>query len=134
MKAVILAGGLGTRLAEETEVRPKPMVEIGGLPLIWHIMKIYSSHGIRDFVVALGYKGEHIKRFFLDYSAMGTSLRVSTADGSVEYLGNTLEQEMEDWIREIIREEIVNYNNVFMSRFGVDKDGVVHLTKGTKLN
>ena len=66
MKVVILAGGLGTRLAEETEVRPKPMVEIGGLPLIWHIMKIYSSHGIRDFVVALGYKGEHIKRFFLD--------------------------------------------------------------------
>ena len=102
MKVVILAGGLGTRLAEETEVRPKPMVEIGGLPLIRLIMKIYSSHGIRDFVVALGYKGEHIKRFFLDYSAMSASLRVSTADGSVEYLGNASSGTREDWSVELI--------------------------------
>ena len=67
MKAVILAGGLGTRLAEETSVRPKPMVEIGGHPILWHIMKIYSAHGINDFVVCLGYKGEVVKEYFANY-------------------------------------------------------------------
>ncbi|MFC3125988.1 glucose-1-phosphate cytidylyltransferase [Pseudoroseomonas globiformis] len=67
MKAVILAGGLGTRLAEETSVRPKPMVEIGGKPILWHIMKIYSAHGINDFIVCLGYKGSVIKDYFKNY-------------------------------------------------------------------
>ena len=67
MKAVILAGGLGTRISEETEVRPKPMVEIGGKPILWHIMKIYAAHGITDFVVCLGYKGYVIKEFFANY-------------------------------------------------------------------
>ena len=64
MKVVILAGGFGTRLAEETDVRPKPMVEIGGMPILWHIMKIYSSYGYNDFVVCLGYKGYVIKEYF----------------------------------------------------------------------
>ena len=67
MKAVILAGGLGTRLAEETGTRPKPMVEIGGRPIIWHIMKIYSQFGVKDFVVCLGYKGYMIKEYFANY-------------------------------------------------------------------
>ena len=67
MKAVILAGGLGTRLAEETTVRPKPMVEIGGKPMLWHIMKMYSAHGIDEFVVCLGYKGYVIKEYFANY-------------------------------------------------------------------
>lgn len=67
MKAVILAGGMGTRLAEETSVRPKPMVEIGGRPILWHIMKIYSAHGVNDFVLCLGYKGYFIKEFFSNY-------------------------------------------------------------------
>jgi len=67
MKAVILAGGLGTRLSEETSVRPKPMVEIGGKPILWHIMKIYSSHGINDFVICCGYKGYLIKEYFANY-------------------------------------------------------------------
>lgn len=67
MKAVILAGGLGTRLSEETSVRPKPMVEIGGKPILWHIMKIYSSHGINDFIVCCGYKGYVIKEYFANY-------------------------------------------------------------------
>ena len=67
MKAVILAGGLGTRLAEETSLRPKPMVEIGGRPILWHIMKIYSAHGINDFIVCLGYKGYLIKEYFANY-------------------------------------------------------------------
>jgi glucose-1-phosphate cytidylyltransferase len=67
MKAVILAGGLGTRLSEETVVRPKPMVEIGGRPILWHVMKVYSSHGVQDFVVCLGYKGYMIKEYFANY-------------------------------------------------------------------
>jgi len=67
MKAVILAGGLGTRISEETQVRPKPMVEIGGRPMLWHIMKIYSAHGIHDFVICLGYKGYMIKEYFANY-------------------------------------------------------------------
>ena len=67
MKAVILAGGLGTRISEETSVRPKPMVEIGGLPILWHILKIYSSHGINDFIICCGYKGYVIKEYFANY-------------------------------------------------------------------
>ena len=67
MKAVILAGGLGTRLSEETTVRPKPMVEIGGMPILWHIMKIYSSHGINEFIICCGYKGYIIKEYFANY-------------------------------------------------------------------
>jgi glucose-1-phosphate cytidylyltransferase len=67
MKVVILAGGLGTRLAEETGIRPKPMVEIGGKPILWHIMKIYSFYGFNDFIICLGYKGFIIKEYFADY-------------------------------------------------------------------
>lgn len=67
MKAVILAGGLGTRLSEETDVKPKPMVEIGGRPILWHIMKMYSSHGVNDFIICLGYKGYVIKEYFSNY-------------------------------------------------------------------
>ena len=67
MKAVILAGGLGTRLSEETVVRPKPMVEIGGKPILWHILKHYSRHGIDEFVICLGYKGYLVKEYFANY-------------------------------------------------------------------
>jgi glucose-1-phosphate cytidylyltransferase len=84
MKAVILAGGRGTRLAEETSLRPKPMVEIGGRPILWHIMKIYAAHGVSDFVVCLGYKGWQIKEFFLNYRAHASDLTVDLATGAVE--------------------------------------------------
>jgi glucose-1-phosphate cytidylyltransferase len=67
MKAVILAGGPGTRLSEETAVRPKPMVDVGGKPILWHILKLYSAHGINDFVICLGYKGYLIKEYFANY-------------------------------------------------------------------
>ncbi len=75
MKAIILAGGFGTRLTEESAVRPKPMVEIGGKPILWHIMKIYSAHGISDFIVCCGYKGDVIKDFFADYSLHMSDVR-----------------------------------------------------------
>ena len=92
MKVAILAGGLGTRLAEETDIRPKPMVEVGGQPLIWHIMKHYESFGCSDFYVALGYKGEFVKRYFLDYSALSGSLSVSLGDGKLTPLDAVHEQ------------------------------------------
>jgi glucose-1-phosphate cytidylyltransferase len=84
MKVVILAGGLGSRLAEETEVRPKPMVEIGDRPIIWHIMKHYAAAGFSEFVVALGYKGDEIKRFFVDDLALIGDLTVDTGAGRVD--------------------------------------------------
>ena len=87
MKVVILAGGLGTRLTEETENRPKPMVEIGGRPILWHIMKIYAHHGFREFVVALGYKGDVIKRYFLDYAKLQSDFTVNLASGDIMRCG-----------------------------------------------
>src|SRR5262245_34743305 len=84
MKVVILAGGLGSRLQEETTVKPKPMVEIGGRPILWHIMKHYAHHGFHEFVVALGYKGEVIKRHFLDSYALDGSITIDTATGKVD--------------------------------------------------
>src|SRR2546429_3637244 len=85
MKVAILAGGLGTRLAEETEIRPKPMVEIGGHPILWHIMKHYARHGFHEFVIALGYKGEEVKRFFLDYNRLKASITVELSTGSTNF-------------------------------------------------
>lgn len=84
MKAVILAGGLGTRLSEETQVRPKPMIEIGGKPLLWHIMKIYAAHGITDFVVCLGYRGYMIKEYFANYWLHASDVTVDLAANSME--------------------------------------------------
>ncbi|MES1180144.1 MAG: glucose-1-phosphate cytidylyltransferase [Hyphomicrobium sp.] len=84
MKAVILAGGLGTRLAEETDVKPKPMVEIGDRPILWHIMKIFSAHGVNDFIVCLGYKGYLIKEFFVNYGLHLSDITVDTASHSIE--------------------------------------------------
>jgi glucose-1-phosphate cytidylyltransferase len=83
VRAVILAGGFGTRLSEETAVRPKPMVEIGGRPIIWRIMRSYAAYGIEDFVVCCGYRGEVIKEYFLDYRCAGSDLTVDLASGDV---------------------------------------------------
>jgi glucose-1-phosphate cytidylyltransferase len=99
MKVVILAGGLGTRLSEETEVRPKPMVEIGGRPILWHILKHYAHHGFREFYIALGYKGEHIKRFFLDYHSMSSNMTLSLRDGGVAVHGDP---QRDDWVVHLI--------------------------------
>jgi glucose-1-phosphate cytidylyltransferase len=86
VKAVILAGGRGTRLAEETTLRPKPMVEIGGRPILWHIMKTYAAHGVTDFVICLGYKGWQIKEYFLNYRLHSSDISVDLATGRVEVL------------------------------------------------
>ncbi len=93
VKTVILAGGLGTRLLEETQIKPKPMVEIGGMPILWHIMKIYGAHGFNEFVIALGYKAEVIKTFFLDYFHLRNDLTVHLPDGEV----NVHDRDSEDW-------------------------------------
>lgn len=84
MKAVILAGGVGTRLAEETIIRPKPMVEIGGKPILWHIMKMYSSHGINDFVICLGYRGYVIKEYFANYFLHMSDVTLDLASNRIE--------------------------------------------------
>jgi len=93
MKTVILCGGLGTRLAEETHLRPKPMVEVGGRPILWHIMKIYERFGMNDFVLALGYKGDFIKDYFLNYHPHMSDLTVHLKSGQVDYNNPTAE----DW-------------------------------------
>ncbi|MGJ7031680.1 glucose-1-phosphate cytidylyltransferase [Niabella hirudinis] len=85
MKVVIFAGGLGTRLSEETDVRPKPMVEIGGKPILWHIMKLYSHYGFNEFVVCLGYKGYVIKEYFTQYFLHNADLTVDLANNSIDY-------------------------------------------------
>src|SRR5438477_519573 len=91
MKVVILAGGLGTRLSEETELKPKPMVEIGGRPILWHIMQLYAHHGFDEFIVALGYRGEVVKRYFLDYPYLSADLTVGLKTGEVTVHGRPRE-------------------------------------------
>src|SRR3954466_7802601 len=98
MKTVILAGGLGTRLAEETDAKPKPMVEIGGRPILWHVMKHYAHYGFNEFIVALGYKGECIKRHFLDYHALNSNITVDLATGNI----TNHNQQPEPWLVHLV--------------------------------
>jgi glucose-1-phosphate cytidylyltransferase len=85
MKTVILAGGLGTRISEESHLKPKPMIEIGGRPILWHIMKLFSHHGFNDFIICLGYKGYVVKEYFSNYVLHNADLTVDLANGSIEY-------------------------------------------------
>ena len=94
MKVAILAGGLGTRLSEETTVKPKPMVEIGGKPILWHIMNIYAAYGFKEFVIALGYRGELIKDYFINYHYRSRNLTVQLRNGDI----SVHEGDSEDWI------------------------------------
>ena len=94
MKVVLLAGGLGTRLAEETEAEPKPMVEIGGYPLLWHVMRHYAEHGFKEFYVALGFRGEVVKRYFHEYHSLAGSMTIDFARGEL----SRHERGSDDWI------------------------------------
>ena len=93
MKVVLLAGGLGTRIAEESDVRPKPMVEIGGMPILWHIMKMYAQHGLNEFIVCLGYKGYKIKEYFANYVLHRSDVTLDLAKNQIVYHST----EAEDW-------------------------------------
>lgn len=121
MKVAILAGGLGSRLAEETDSRPKPMVEIGGKPILWHIMMHYAHYDFRDFVIALGYKGEMIKKYMIDYCRLNRDLTVNTATGRVKMGGSPLE----DWRVDLIETGIGTQTGGRIRRLAP------HLEKGT---
>jgi glucose-1-phosphate cytidylyltransferase len=99
MKAVILAGGFGTRLAEETDVKPKPMVEVGGQPLLWHIMKHYAHHGVSEFLVPLGYRGDVIRRYFVDYATLRSTFSVDLRSGQVSLEGDAA---IEPWLVRLV--------------------------------
>ena len=98
MKVAILAGGFGTRLAEETEIKPKPMIEIGGKPILWHIMKHYTHFGFNEFAIALGYKGEYIKRWMKDFSTLESDMTVNTKTGEIK----VYEKEKTEWIVDLV--------------------------------
>jgi glucose-1-phosphate cytidylyltransferase len=98
MKVAILAGGFGTRLAEETEIKPKPMIEIGGKPILWHIMKHYTHFGFNEFAIALGYKGEYIKRWMKDFSTLESDMTVNTKTGEIK----VYEKEKTDWVVDLV--------------------------------
>lgn len=131
MKVAILAGGVGSRLSEETQIKPKPMVEIGARPILWHIMKHYSSYGYNDFVLGLGYKGEYIKKYFVDYCSLESNLTVKVGSGTVTRHENNTNP---DWNVELIDTGVATLtggrikrlqpfigNNTFMLTWG---DGV----------
>ena len=134
MKAVILAGGLGSRLSEETGVRPKPMVEIGGKPILWHILNIYAAGGVREFVVALGYRAEDIKDYFLNFYALNNNITVDLSHGgSIVHHGNSpnwklhlvdtgLQTQTGGRLKRI--ESWVGTDDVFMATYG---DGVANI-------
>lgn len=98
MKVAILAGGYGSRLAEETEIKPKPMVEIGGKPILWHIMMHYAHYGFQEFVIALGYKGEYIKRYMVDYASLNSDLTVELKNGTVKMHNHPVQ----DWVVDLV--------------------------------
>ena len=99
MKAVILAGGLGTRISEETISKPKPMIEIGGKPIIWHIMKHLNKYGIKEFIICLGYKGDAIKEYFKNFESYNNNLKINLKTGK---LMNKSQKNREDWIINLI--------------------------------
>lgn len=132
MKVVILCGGLGTRLAEETSVKPKPMVEIGGKPILWHIMKIYEKYSINEFVLALGYKGEVVKDFFLHYHARQSNLTVNLISGNVEFSNPTAE----DWKVSLVDTGALTMTGGRLLRLKpfLEKSGTFMLTYGDGLS
>lgn len=130
MKAIILAGGYGTRLSEETEVLPKPMIELGGRPLLWHIMKIFSTQGINDFVIALGYKGEVIKRYFMQFPQLAADLRIDLNTGTT----TRLTEISEAWNIDLINTGLNTMTGGRLKRLKDRIDGPVFFTYGDGLS
>src|SRR4051812_42245394 len=127
MKVVLLAGGLGSRLAEETELRPKPMVEIGGRPILWHILKHYSSFGFTNFLVALGYKSEVIKRYFVDYFSLSGSMRIDFTTGDIQKNG----RDHERWVVDLVETGLETNTGGRLGRLAPQlRDGTFMLTYG----
>lgn len=141
MKVVILAGGLGTRLSEETHIKPKPMVEIGGRPILWHIMKLYSYYGFNDFIIALGYKGEVVKDYFLNYFSRSSDLAINLSNNAVSWS----KSDSEDWNVQLVDtgkdsltggrlhrlEPLLRDSGAFMLTYG---DGVSNVNIGDLLS
>lgn len=127
MKVAILAGGHGTRLGEETEIRPKPMVEIGGRPILWHIMTHYAHYGFNEFVIALGYKGDYIKRYFAEYHGASRSMRVRLKTGDVEVHEDGFS---EDWTVDLIETGHSTNTGGRIKRLGDHIDDTFFLTWG----
>jgi glucose-1-phosphate cytidylyltransferase len=119
MKVVVLAGGIGSRLSEETDVRPKPMIEIGGRPILWHIMKHFGHYGINEFLVALGYKGDVIKRYFVDFIELNGSLSVSLKDRHV----SRADASPDDWTVHLVETGIDTITGGRLKRLGTRLGG-----------
>jgi glucose-1-phosphate cytidylyltransferase len=113
-QVAILCGGLGTRLREETEIKPKPMVAIGGRPILWHIMNIYAAHGFKDFILCLGYKGEVIREYFLNYKLQNADTRVNLRTGAVEIVSR--EAELPDWTVTLVDTGVDSYTGTRLAR------------------
>jgi glucose-1-phosphate cytidylyltransferase len=134
MKVVVLCGGLGTRLREETEFRPKPMVEIGGRPILWHIMKIYAHYGMRDFILCLGYRGNIIKEYFLNYEAMNNDFRICLGRQShIEFMGAHKEQHFEVTLADTGQDTMTGGRLQQVARY-IGKDDTFLLTYGDGLS
>jgi len=131
-KVVILAGGMGTRLSEQTEIRPKPMVEVGGRPLLWHLMKNFASFGFDEFVVALGYKGDFIKRWFMEYHELTGSKTVRLKDGAVTKHAS---EHCDDWTVHLMETGLETLTGGRVKRLsGLLSDGTFMLTYGDGLS
>jgi glucose-1-phosphate cytidylyltransferase len=127
MKAVILAGGLGTRLSEETDLVPKPLVEIGGRPILWHVMKLYAAAGLNDFVICAGYKASMIKRYFANYLLESNDIEINTATREIRYL---TQKSPENWRVKVVDTGLSTMTGGRLKRVAPFLDGTFCLTYG----
>ena len=130
MQAVILAGGFGTRISEDSHLRPKPMIEIGGKPILWHILKIYSAHGINDFIICCGYKGHLIKQYFSNYFIQNSDLTIDLSDNSI----NVHNKNTEPWKITLIDTGLETMTGGRIRRIGEYLNGTFCLTYGDGLS
>ena len=132
MKAVILAGGYGTRLSEETHLKPKPMVEIGGMPILWHLLKIYSHYGINEFIICCGYKGNQIKEYFANYFMFTSDITIDVQNNKVQIH----DRKTEPWRITLVDtgEKTLTGGRLLRVRTYIDKNETFHFTYGDGLS